>query len=77
MRLLLWFTLLWSGLLQAAPDYLSFKTEDEANSTEIYQKASPAVVHVTNTALRREFLSRNIQEVPQGSGTGFSESVLR
>jgi S1-C subfamily serine protease len=59
------------GLLQAAPEYLSFKTEDEANSTEIYQRASPAVVHVTSTALRRGFLSRNVQEVPQGSGTGF------
>jgi S1-C subfamily serine protease len=57
--------------LQAAPEYLSFKTEDEANSTEIYQKASPAVVHVTSTALRREFFSRNVQEVPQGSGSGF------
>jgi S1-C subfamily serine protease len=57
--------------LQAAPEYLSFKTEDEANSTEIYQKASPAVVHVTSTALRREFFSRSVKEVPQGSGSGF------
>jgi S1-C subfamily serine protease len=57
--------------LQAEPEYLSFKTEDEANSTEIYQKASPAVVHVTSTALRRGFFSRNVQEVPQGSGSGF------
>ncbi len=54
----------------AAPEYLSFKTEDEANSTEIYQKASPAVVHVTTTALQRSFFSRNVHEVPQGSGSG-------
>ena len=54
-----------------APDYLSFKTEDEANSTEIYRRASPAVVHVTNVALRRNFFSRNVLEVPQGAGTGF------
>lgn len=53
------------------PQYLSFKTEDEANTTEIFQRASPAVVHVTNKRLRRSFYSRNLQEIPQGSGTGF------
>ena len=71
---------LFSGLLglllaaqsaAEAPEYLSFKTEDEANSTEIYQKASPAVVHVRSTALQRSFFSRGVQEVPQGSGSGF------
>jgi S1-C subfamily serine protease len=53
------------------PDYLSFKTEDEANSTEIYRRASPAVVHVTNVALQRSFFGRNVMEVPQGAGSGF------
>jgi S1-C subfamily serine protease len=52
-------------------DYLSFATEDEANTTEIFRKASPAVVYVTNTALRRNLFSLNIQEIPRGSGTGF------
>jgi S1-C subfamily serine protease len=55
----------------AEKEYLSFKTEDEANSMEIYQKASAAVVHVTNTALRRSFFSRNVEEIPRGAGTGF------
>lgn len=60
----------WPAL--SAPDYLSFKTEDESNSMEIYQRASPAVVHVTNHALvRRGFFSRNVEEMPRGSGTGF------
>jgi len=62
---------LWAGLASTAPEYLSFKTEDEANSTEIYSRASPAVVHVTSVALKRNRFSRNILEVPQGSGTGF------
>jgi len=53
------------------PDYLSFATEDEANSTEIFSKASPAVVFVTNKALRRNLFNLNIQEIPRGSGTGF------
>ncbi len=52
-------------------DYLSFATEDEANSTEIFSKASPAVVYVTNTALRRDFFSLDVHEIPRGSGTGF------
>jgi S1-C subfamily serine protease len=63
---------LLTGTAQASgPDYLSFATDDEANSTEIFSKASPSVVFVTNTALRRSFLSLNVQELPQGSGTGF------
>jgi S1-C subfamily serine protease len=68
--LTLWLTAV-VGPASAQVDYLSFKTEDESNSIEIYQKASPAVVHVTNTALRRSIFSRNIQEIPRGAGTGF------
>jgi S1-C subfamily serine protease len=64
-------TVLCSPLATAEVDYLSFATEDEANSTEIFRKASPAVVFVTNKALRRNFFSLDIQEIPRGSGTGF------
>jgi S1-C subfamily serine protease len=53
-------------------DYLSFATEDEANSTEIFSKASPAVVYVTTTALRRRSrFSLDVMEIPKGSGSGF------
>ena len=52
-------------------DYLSFATEDEANTTEIFSKASPAVVYVTNTALQRSIFSLDVREIPRGSGTGF------
>ena len=54
----------------AEMDYLTFATEDEANTTEIFSKASPAVVYVTNTALRRSIFSLDVQEIPRGSGTG-------
>jgi S1-C subfamily serine protease len=63
--------LLSFGSAAAEPDYLSFATDDEANSTEIFSKASPSVVFVTNKALRRNFFSPNVQEIPQGAGTGF------
>ncbi len=52
-------------------DYLSFATEDEANTTEIFRKASPAVVYVTNTALGRSLFSLDVLEIPRGTGTGF------
>ncbi|MDR0780389.1 MAG: trypsin-like peptidase domain-containing protein [Pseudomonadales bacterium] len=59
------------ALAAPAPDYLSFHTQDEANNVEIFKAASPSVVYVTNSALRRNFYSLNVQEIPQGSGTGF------
>jgi len=52
-------------------DYLSFATEDETNTTEIFRKASPAVVYVTNTALGRSLFSLDVFEIPRGAGTGF------
>ncbi len=58
----------WS---QSGPDYLSFATDDEANTTEIFRGASPAVVSVTSSALRRTMFSRNVLEVPSGTGSGF------
>lgn len=57
--------------VQPAPEYLSFATEDEANSTEIFSAASPAVVYVTSSALRRQAFSLNVMEIPQGAGSGF------
>jgi S1-C subfamily serine protease len=58
--------------LPAAPDYLSFQTEDEKNNIEIFRAASPSVVFVTNTGLyRTNPYSLNVQEMPRGTGTGF------
>ncbi len=64
----------WQGLpLSAteAPDYLSFSTDDEANTTEVFQLASPAVVFVTSSELRRQRFTRNVMEIPRGAGSGF------
>tara|TARA_R110002049_G_scaffold53223_52_gene149148 strand:+ start:398 stop:1471 length:1074 start_codon:yes stop_codon:yes gene_type:complete len=65
------FILLTACARASGVDYLSFATEDETNTTEIFRKASPAVVYVTNSALRRNFFSLDIMEIPRGSGTGF------
>jgi S1-C subfamily serine protease len=69
--LLLWMQLLFTSVAANAVDYLSFATEDETNSMEVFDKASPAVVYVTSKALRRSRFSYSLQEVPRGSGTGF------
>ena len=43
----------------------------ERNTVEVFQRVSPAVVHVYNIGMRRALYSREIFEVPQGQGTGF------
>lgn len=55
----------------AAPTYLSFATDDERNTTEIFSKASPSVVSVTSSALRRNLFSFTVTEIPRGAGSGF------
>ena len=57
--------------LATAPSYLSFATDDERNTTDIFSKASPAVVSVTSSALRRNLFSLNVAEIPKGAGSGF------
>lgn len=45
--------------------------DDEKSTIEIFRKASPSVVHITSLAHRRDRLSLNVTEIPEGSGTGF------
>jgi S1-C subfamily serine protease len=45
--------------------------ESERNTIEVFRRAGPSVVYVTNNALRRDFFSMNVTEVPQGTGSGF------
>jgi len=55
-----------------APDYRSFSTNDEANNIEVFKRASPSVVYITNSRMvRQSFFNLNPQEVPQGTGSGF------
>lgn len=65
-------SLLLPALTASSAEYLTFQTEDEANTIDIFKAASPAVVYVTNNAYRRTgMFSLNVQEIPQGTGTGF------
>jgi S1-C subfamily serine protease len=44
---------------------------DEENNVEIFQRAAPSTVYITNKGLRRDLFSLNVFEMPQGTGTGF------
>jgi S1-C subfamily serine protease len=45
--------------------------EDERSTIEIFKQSAPCVVHITSVALRRDRLSRNVQQIPEGTGSGF------
>ena len=44
---------------------------DEQSTIEIFRKASPCVVHITTLSHRRDRVSLNVLEIPEGTGTGF------
>lgn len=45
--------------------------DDEKSTIEIFRKASPSVVHITTLTHRRDRVSLNLTEIPEGTGTGF------
>ena len=44
---------------------------DEQSNIELFRKASPCVVHIATLTRRRDPFSRNVLEIPEGTGTGF------
>lgn len=44
---------------------------DEQSTIALFRNASPSVVYITSIALRRNFFSLNVYEIPQGTGSGF------
>jgi S1-C subfamily serine protease len=44
---------------------------DEAANIELFRSVAPSVVHITNLKERRDRLSLDLAEIPQGSGSGF------
>jgi S1-C subfamily serine protease len=43
----------------------------EKTNIAIYKKTKPSVVHITSMGLERDFWSMDVQEVPEGTGSGF------
>jgi S1-C subfamily serine protease len=44
---------------------------DERATVELFEKTAPAVVYITNLAVRRDVFGLNVMELPQGTGSGF------
>lgn len=44
---------------------------DEQAHVQLFKRVSPSVVHITTTAAQRDFFSRQVFEVPAGTGSGF------
>ncbi len=44
--------------------------DDEQATIELFRAASPAAVYITSVAVRRDFFSLNVYEIPQGTGSG-------
>jgi S1-C subfamily serine protease len=44
---------------------------DENANIDVFKRISPSVVHITTLTTQREMFSRNVQQVPRGTGTGF------
>ena len=44
---------------------------DELANIDLFKRTSPSVVHITTLAVERDFFNRTVQQVPQGTGTGF------
>jgi len=44
---------------------------DERNTISIFESVSPSVVYITTAQYVRDFFSRNVLRVPQGTGSGF------
>ncbi len=46
-------------------------TPDEQATISLFQGASPSVCFITTSNVRRDYFTRNIMEIPKGSGSGF------
>jgi S1-C subfamily serine protease len=46
-------------------------TGEEKRDIEVFRRAQASVVFITSLALRRSFFSFDVQQIPQGTGSGF------
>lgn len=52
-----------------APITRVFDTEEA--TIDLFENAAPSVCYITTLNLRRSYYSRNVEEIPSGSGSGF------
>ena len=45
--------------------------DDEKATIRLFENSAPSVAYITTSRFRQDFWSRNVMEIPQGSGSGF------
>ncbi|MBK9016673.1 MAG: trypsin-like peptidase domain-containing protein [Saprospiraceae bacterium] len=45
--------------------------EDEKATIRLFESSAPSVAFITTSQLRQDYWTRNVMEIPQGSGSGF------
>ena len=58
-------------LSQAPAVIPKITSRDEDNNVEIFKRASPSTVFITNRQLKRDLFTMNVFQIPRGAGTGF------
>ena len=57
------------------PKIINFNVEDlkenEKNTISLFENTANSVVYITTSTLERSYWSRDVNEIPQGSGSGF------
>lgn len=62
---------LFSGIAALRVSLQNELSPEEQAMIAVFEKTSPSVVYIANTAMQRDPWSFNLFEVPQGSGSGF------
>ncbi len=52
-------------------DSVTYLTNSEQATIDLFEKSAPSVCYITTINQQRDYWSRNITEIPSGSGSGF------
>jgi S1-C subfamily serine protease len=51
--------------------YIKVILENEEATIRLFEQSAPSVAYITSINVRRDYWTRNVMEIPQGSGSGF------
>jgi S1-C subfamily serine protease len=57
------------NLREEAP--VTIITDTEKSTIELFEKSAPSVCYITTLSTQRDYWSRNVTEIPKGTGSGF------
>jgi len=57
--------------MQRTVDPVKVISTSEEATIHLFEEAAPSVVYITTTAVQQDYWSRNVYEIPSGTGSGF------